>query len=142
MFTDTPGAHQIQFVRQSRHYSAVKSAQKSGSDGGGGGASSASASAAANVDADAHVQPCFHFYGTGLTMSHVKEWLLKCLTPPVEPLPLRTRPSMTKGELEAVVKEHASEALPDGIFFNGRQYVTTLSPPPKILTLYPLPVFC
>lgn len=52
----------------------------------------------------------------------LKDWLSGCTLPPPQPEPLRTRETVSSSELEQICAMHKGEPLPDGYFYNGRQY--------------------
>ena len=74
----------MHYVRQSRHISLAKSKSK--------------------TEATGAEQPSFVFVGVDLEEGALKAWLSSCRAKPKEPLPLRTRRSLTKAELASIVK--------------------------------------
>ena len=91
--------YQVHYVRQSKYVSVTKS------------------------KTEGNHQPSFVFVGMDLKEDALKAWLSSCRAKPAEPLPERTRKSVSAAEVADITKEHIDEPLPPGYFHNGRQYV-------------------
>ncbi|XP_022080839.1 LOW QUALITY PROTEIN: uncharacterized protein C20orf194-like [Acanthaster planci] len=68
--------------------------------------------------------PCLVFTGCDLEAGQLKEWLRGCSRQRPTKKPLKTKQSLTKEERKRIHVKHHLDALPQGWFYNGSQYVS------------------
>ncbi|XP_033633377.1 uncharacterized protein C20orf194-like isoform X1 [Asterias rubens] len=67
---------------------------------------------------------CFVFTGCGLEEGKLKEWMRSCARQKPAKKVLKTTQSLTKEEKKRIHTKHHLDALPQGWFYNGSQYVS------------------
>ncbi|XP_038046768.1 uncharacterized protein C20orf194-like [Patiria miniata] len=67
---------------------------------------------------------CLVFVGCGLEEGKLKEWMRGCARQRPEKKPLKTKQSLTREERKRIHTKHHLDALPEGWFYNGSQYVS------------------